>query len=785
VGRKQLLESLQAALDGSQRLITLVGLGGGGKTRTAIEFAQKQIDRFQPAGGCWFCDLESARTLSELCSAVGQVFGIQIGIDSDPVQTLGHALANRGRSLIILDTFEQLAEFAQDSVSAWLKMAPEVCFLVTSRQPLELDGEHLIECGPLDAVRDGKGMADAVTLFIDRAKQVAPEFTTGVRDIEKISRIARRLDGNPLAIELAAAQMSTLSVGELLKQLNRRFEILTRKDGDERAPRRQQTLLGAMEWSWDLLKPYEQTALAQSSVFRAGFDPEAAEAVIDLLEFKGVPWTLEVLNALRKHSLLTVREPDAFPGEIRYRLYQTIRDFAREKLRASGGRKATRARHTAHYLEIGNRLRHTVGEDKEAAWKRLDLELGNLLAVHQRALGQKPLTATHVGQSIDAALAMHPVLSRRGPLERYLLLLDASIDALKLGETVPGSEFEIRMARGQTRRTRGMLSAAKDDMNRALAVAMGAGDEAAEGRARTELGAILMDVGELKPSEVELQAALKIHNVTGDLAYRARTLNSLGNIRFICGALDKARACFESALPLYKAVGETGLAGVCRTNLAMLLQAEGRLVEARSALLGALEIQRRTGARLYEGYCLACLGIVAHESVDFKESRNYYARAHAVFAQVGNRRWEGVVHGYLSLLCHETEDLDAALSHARQAEAILSEVGDLRCKCFFQACLGAIEATRNNVEAASRALNSASGHADKLQEALVSMTVEACFAFLDLAREDRGSAARRLSRVQELLANDQSDKKTSIQNADMSDILRITVRMLKRRMGTN
>ena len=783
VGRTQLLQSLTKAFDDGQRFVTLVGSGGAGKSRTAIEFAYKQTEKFQSDGGCWFCDLESARSVSELCSAVGHLFGIEIAVDSDPVQTLGRVLENRGPSLIILDTFERLAEVAQQAITQWLEMAPQLSLLITSRQPLELDGEHLIECIPLDLFEEGNSLPEAVTLFVDRAKQVVPNFQTTTQDLEKVSRITRRLDGNPLAIELAAAQMSELTLDKLLRQLNRRFEVLTRKDEGNTSPRRQQTLLAAMDWSWDLLKPHEQAALAQCSVFRAGFDPEAAEAVIDLAEYEPVPWTVEVLKSLRKKSLLTMREPDDFPGEIRYRLYQTIRDFAREKLRTGGTRKQARARHADHYLEIGNRLRRTVGEEKESAWKRLDLELGNLLAVHQRALGRKFLTQTHLIQSIEAALAMHPVLSRRGPLERYLLLLDSSIDGLSQGQVELGLEIEIRMARGQTRRTRGMLSAAKEDINRALELAAVAQDTAAEGRARTELGAIHMDAGQLKQSEDELRAALKIHYATGDLEWQARTLNSLGNIRFICGVLDKARACFENALPLYKAVGETCLAGVCRTNLAMLLQGEGKLEEARTALLEALEIQARNGARLYEAYCLACLGILSHESGSLDKSHRYYDEALAVFAQVGNRRWEGVVHGYLSLLLHEKNDLDAAASSARRCEAILSEVGDLRCKCFFQACLGAIEAARGNVEASARALNSARSQADKLRETLVSMTVEACGAFLDLARDDRANAAKRLSQAQELLNSKQPGQTKAIQSADMSDILRITVRMIKRSLA--
>jgi tetratricopeptide (TPR) repeat protein len=216
---------------------------------------------------------------------------------------------------------------------------------------------------------------------------------------------------------------------------------------------------------------------------------------------------------------------------------------------------------------------------------------------------------------------------------------------------------------------------------------------------------------------------------------------------------------------------------VCRTNLAMLLQGEGRLDEARLMLLGALEIQRKGGARLYEGYCLACLGIVAHESGDLHDGARYYSEALQVFGQVGNRRWEGVINGYVSLLSLETGLLDEATVAARQAEAILTEVGDLRCKGFFQACLGAIEAVRGNSKSATRALEAAAKHAAHLNESLLNMTVEVSYAFLDLHFGKTEAAQSRLDQATAMLG---SDQKKAIQSADMSDILRIMVRILSK-----
>ena len=286
--------------------MSVLGFGGIGKTRLVTRYGRSCLGEFP--GGVWFCDLAPARSLDGVVSVVAQGLGVPLGRD-DPVVQLGHAIAGRGRCLVILDNFEQVMRHAQTTLGRWLDRAEQACFVVTTREVLGLPGEDVLALPPLPP-------ADGIVLFVQRAKTARSDFDPGTQDQPAIAPLVNLLDGLPLAIELAAARVRVMQPRLLLQRMSERFKLLVSKGG---RLDRQSTLRAAFDWSWDLLPPHEKAALAQLSVFEGGFTLEAAEAVIDLAAFDDAPWTVDAIDALVDKSFVRPRGEDRFDLLVRCR----------------------------------------------------------------------------------------------------------------------------------------------------------------------------------------------------------------------------------------------------------------------------------------------------------------------------------------------------------------------------------------------------------------------------------------------------------------------------------
>lgn len=285
VGRRRTLQALAQRFDAGARLVSLLGIGGGGKTRAATRYGWAWMGEYP--GGVWFCDLAPARSIEGIASAVAQGLQIPLGPE-DPVVQLGHAIAGRGPCLVILDNFEHLARHAEATLGRWLDRAMDARFLVTTRGVLGITGEETLALAPMQP-------DDAQALFLRRAEAARRDFKPGPEDAEAIATLVGLLDGLPLAIELAAARTRTLAPRALLARMSERFKLLASSGG---RLDRQATLRATFDWSWGLLPTAEKAALAQLSVFEGGFTLEAAEAVIDFSALEDPPWTLDVLQAL-------------------------------------------------------------------------------------------------------------------------------------------------------------------------------------------------------------------------------------------------------------------------------------------------------------------------------------------------------------------------------------------------------------------------------------------------------------------------------------------------------
>ena len=409
IGRAAELDAIDEHLRAGDRLVTVVGPPGHGKTRLATHFgAERARPRFDRVV---FVDLTGVDSGEKVGVALAASLGAE-RLDRDAPPEL--LLAQAGRALVILDNFEHVVESAAPIVAGWLTSAPAVAFLVTSREALQIGGEARIE---LDRLVPEEG----VELFVERARVVRPSFERTPEDEPTLRAIVERLEGNALAIELAAARSGVLSPSDLLARLSTLGWL---KSAERGAPARHATLRAAIDWSWQLLSEHERRALAQLSLFRGGFDLAAAEAILELGE--GAPATIDLLEALSQKSLLRVSTPaEERTDRLRFGLYESVREHAREQHVSREEEGATRLRHALHFAERAERCaRGLEGNERRAHAATARLEHENLVAAHAHALAIGDADA-----ACRLALALASVIEALGPLALWLPVLESTIEA--------------------------------------------------------------------------------------------------------------------------------------------------------------------------------------------------------------------------------------------------------------------------------------------------------------------------------------------------------------------
>jgi predicted ATPase/DNA-binding CsgD family transcriptional regulator len=370
VGREQVVDDV-AELVRTQRLVTLVGVGGVGKTRLALEIGAEVAGEFPD--GVWVIELASVGDAASVPAAIATELGITPHDDAPLIDTVADALAGR-RLLLVVDNCEHVAPAARSAVATMLGRSANVAVLATSREPLSLDGEQVLPVAPL--ALDGDAASDAVSLFVERARAVRPDFGLGdERTAAAVTEICRTLDGLPLGIELAAARMAAMSAVEVRDRLADRFRLL---QGPTAGPERQLTLRHAVEWSYDLLSDDERDLLCRSSVFSGGFELRSVSAVTDDTDDVDV---LRLLDALVRKSLVVA---DHAAMRTRYSLFETIRQFAEDRLAAAGALERTRDRHAAYFArEAAAQWERWDGPGWRDAVDWVEAEIGNLRSGYQ------------------------------------------------------------------------------------------------------------------------------------------------------------------------------------------------------------------------------------------------------------------------------------------------------------------------------------------------------------------------------------------------------------------
>jgi len=675
VGRSSDVDRALELLGSDARVLTLLGPAGIGKTRLATRVAQEVASKFQ---GVWFVAAAEARSESAFVSAVATALG-------DSTADVGHALAGRGDVLVVIDNVEQVAPEAADAIARWVRVAPGARFVVTSRERLRIESEACLELEPL-------AEADAARLFVERAAITRGRYAPDEAESRAIAELVARLDGNPLAIELAAARTTMFSAVELLARIGKRFELLTGGPRDRTA--RQGSLRGALDWSWELLGEDEQRALARCAVFRGGFSVEAAEA---LLGARG----LELLQSLVDKSLVR--------HGARFSLTETVRDYAADKLAESGDEAGAIEAHVAYFAAFAEaRAAELRGAGAVPAIAGLRAEADNVLAAHRR------LRRTDPAKAASLALALNVLLAMRGPVDMQRELLDAAV------ADAPASDPALRVralcARARANLIRGETGGAETDSAAAVDAANASGLDAARAQAFDCRARVDLERGRTESARADVDVAIALHRKLGDrkseagsLAFSASVGIKQGRIEESRGVLeealalqrelddrvgmmsllgnlgivhhwqdrdDEAKRCYRAALELALALGDRREEAVDRINLALLLLDEGALDEARAEFERALAIQRAAGHRQYVGNVLGSFASLELDEGNLPAARRHFEEVLGIFRELKNLRYEAATHRYLGTLSLEEGDLPGALAALERAKSTAEQAGD-------------------------------------------------------------------------------------------------------------
>ena len=660
VGRSAEVDALENNLAVS-RLVTLLGAGGMGKTRLAVHHGWRSLQSWP--GGVWFCDLTEAKDINGIVSAVASALGIQIG-RGDPIEQLGHAIAGRGRCLLIFDNFEQVTAHAAETAGRWLKQAPEARCVVTSRERLNLDGERVQPVEPLT-------IETGVELFEARARGLCPALELIGVEAQAAREIVRLVDGMPLAIELAAARMRVMSASRIVAEMRRRFQLLT---GGRDA--RHETLEGTIHGSWELLTPWERAAWAQCSVFEGGFTLEAAQSVLDLRTWPAAA-VLEIIQSLFDKCLLRTWVPHAGRGEplpeVRFGMYVSLHEYARIRLRENDPmRTMVEERHGAWFARGGTdeAIDSLDRHGGIARCRRLAHEIENVTVACRRALcrgDERTSAATY-----RAAAA---VIITRGPFGEAVMLGREVLAGLRLDSRDKAAVLE---ALGEAEMLAGQMEDARSHWQEAVAIARRSGERRIEGTTLGWLGRVHLLQGRMVEARVQFEGALAIHRELGNRHFEAVFTEYLGAADVEQCRMDEARERLGSALAIYREEGNRRSEARTLGMLAILHRDRGHLGEALRDVEQALAIHREVGDRRMEGLVLGQLATVRYDQADLEDARSGYQAALAIVREVGARRLEGALLANLGNLYLRMGRLDDARAHLEAALPIARQIGDLR-----------------------------------------------------------------------------------------------------------
>ena len=625
VGREREMDGLVAMLaDPDIRLVTLSGPGGIGKTRLALETAARLGAEFPD--GVWFVPLATVTDPSLVDSAIAQALGIDESGELSVRDALKGHLSGR-RMLLLLDNFEQVVSGAE-VISEILASAPGLKILVTSRAVLRLAGEYDFPVPPLSVasmggVTDGGTVSqyDAVRLFIQRAGAVKPDFKVTNDNAPAVAEICHRLDGLPLAIELAAARVRLLPPQAMLSRLDSRLKLLT--SGAKDLPARQQTLRGAIDWSHSLLTPEEQRLLARLAVFAGGCTLEAAELICNA---DGDLDVLELMESLTDKSLLRQTNDGAEPRLV---MLQTIHEYASEKLAGNDEVASLRQRHAAYYLELAEAARAQLrGPQQAERLRQLAAEHGNLrLALGWLIESDNPEAGLRLAGRLWLFWGMRAHLSEGRRWLEAALAKNPQAPAALRSEALTGL--------GRLTADQGDYSHAMVHLEAALELSRGTDHRENTAYILSTMAIVHQYQGNYDCVEPLLQESLDLSRQIGDAWGVAAVLNVLGTLALGQGDYARAVPLFEESLAHNRRIGGQRDVSVLLNNLGIAAMEQGEVARAIELLQESLVLsdELEDWAGVYS--CLEELSMAEHSQGEIERSTRLYAAADALRTTLG------------------------------------------------------------------------------------------------------------------------------------------------------
>ena len=630
IGREREAAEVKTLL-ASNRLVTLLGMGGIGKSRLSVQLSAEVMESF--SDGVWLIELAPLSDPQLVPQAVASVLGVKEEAGRPVIEALIKFVRDRAL-LIVLDNCEHVVHACAELAKQLLQGGPGVKVLASSRDPLQIAGEMAYHVPTLSAPDPNQKASlselaqhEAVCLFIDRATAAQPAFRLTEKNAPAVADICHRLDGIPLAIELAAARTRALSVEAIAARLNDRFRLLV--TGDKTVLPRQRTLRALIDWSYDLLPPPERLLFQRLSVFAGGWTLDSVEAIGSGDEVESVE-VLDLLARLVEKSLVVMEV-----GGERYRLLDTVRHYAQERLSEGIEAASVRTRHLEFHLALAEQARAALAGPGQGQWRaRLDEERENLLAAYS--------WSEHATGGIESGLrlshALRPYWINRGLMQlghRLALELLSREGFQRRNNARCRALFGV----GQFCYFMGRYPAARLHLAESLAIARETGNREWEAGVLQPLGMACLGEGDSGLARTYLEAAVALARETGNERETVAALNALAQLLRLEGRLDAAEPLYEVALPLARRLGDAESIAALLLNMAMVVIMRGvKRERVRPTLLEVMSIASRIGSKPAEQSALEVSAGLASAEGNFALAARFYGSVQAQAQLTGLQR---------------------------------------------------------------------------------------------------------------------------------------------------
>ncbi len=650
------------------RLVTLTGPGGIGKTRLALQVAAEVANQFR-AGVC-FVPLSSVSDPSLIALTIAQAAGVRETGNQSPQESLKEYVSGLGQPmLLLLDNFEHLVA-AAPVIAQLLTIGPKLKVVVTSQAPLHVYGEHEFPVPPL-ALPDPKSMPSlemlsglpAIGLFVERARAVKHEFALTKENAPAVAAICARLDGLPLAIELAAARIKLLSPSAMLARLEGRLNLLT--GGARDLPSRQQTLRGTVDWSYGLLNAAEQTLFRRLSIFAGGCTLEAVEAVCDTKGDLGLDVLDGMASMVDKSLAQQVEQPDT---ETRFRMLSTLREYALERLVASADESATRRAHAAYYLVLAEEGAEDIAAHPE--WlDRFEVEHDNFRV----ALDYLIKTG-----DADWGLRIGAALFRFWETREHLTEGRAAIARILALEGVaarPKLHARLRFAAGVLASEQGDYGPAQQMFEDSLETYLELNDNRGVAVALNALAVITRDRGEIAAASSLSERCVAIWRDLGDPADIARALSNLASVMKLQGEYERASSLYDECLAMFRQIGDVAGAAWTLNYQGDVAREKADFVTARSFYEQSLSEFRQLRDSWGMASTLSDLASLSCDQGNNAEGHRLYGESIRMFQELGHKRGIARALEYLAVNAAAQSNAERSLHLAGAAAALRQRLG--------------------------------------------------------------------------------------------------------------